>query len=53
MIQKEDVLNIAKSLKITLTESQVDLVIKECNDRGESDIWYAIIEDSIYNITKG
>ena len=55
MIEREDVLSVAESLNITLTEEQItevlDSFLAECkaDPTGE---WYLIVEHIIDNITR-
>jgi hypothetical protein len=52
-IDKEDVISVADSLHITLTEEQVNKVLLMYNDEEEKDVtatWVEITENCIYQV---
>lgn len=53
-ITKEDVLKVANSLKIQLTEKEIDQILREYDAHAQGDpmaTWDIIVEDMIYHIT--
>lgn len=51
MIQKEDIKRVAEKIKMQLTDNEIDEVMNEYNQYGDSDEpWYILVEDIIYNI---
>lgn len=54
MIQKEDVQQVAYSIKINLTEEQIQYVLDNYESAQEEDpsgTWDLVVENLIYNIT--
>jgi len=51
-IQTEDVLSVAKSLKIELTDAAVAILVKEYYPREGNDNWTQDVEDAIYEMLR-
>lgn len=53
-ITKEDVLQVATSIKIQLTEKEIDQILREYDAYAQGDptaTWNLIVEDMIYHIS--
>jgi Ca2+-binding EF-hand superfamily protein len=48
IVETNDVKRIAASLKFKLTDKEINEVIEKYNERCEEDIWYAVIENILY-----
>ena len=51
MIQKEDILKIAKELKIKVSDERAEEILKDYPEYAENrpnDIWHLIVEDMLY-----
>lgn len=51
MIQKEDILKIAKELNIEVSDKRVEEILKDYPEYAENrpnDIWHLIVEDMLY-----
>lgn len=50
MIQRQDVIRVAHDIKMQLTESEIDAVLNEYQNRDVDDEWHIVVEDIIYEI---
>jgi len=50
MIQRQDVIRVAHNIKMQLTDSEIDAVLNEYQNRDVDEPWHIVVEDIIYEI---